>query len=53
MTNCYVEIVDYDTEVVVRRLGPHTRAAADRIEDGANINMNHEQFFTRIVEEDA
>lgn len=52
MTNFYVEIVDDETEEVVKRMGPHTERTADRIEDGVNINLNHERFFTRIVEED-
>lgn len=28
------------------------KAQLDRIEDGANINLNHEKFFTEIVEVD-
>ena len=52
MTHYYVEIVEYETEQVVDRIdcGASGRRA-DRIDDGVNINLNHERFYTRIVEE--
>lgn len=47
---CYVEIVrDKDGEVM-ERMGPMPAHRADRVESGANINLNHKDFHTRIVE---
>jgi hypothetical protein len=48
----YVEIVNYDTGEVVSRMGPMSEHKAGRVEDGANINLDHENYFTRIVTED-
>jgi hypothetical protein len=50
--NYYVEIVETDTDKVEKRMGPHTKQMANRIEDGVNINLNHEKYFTRVVEEE-
>lgn len=49
----YVEIVNSKTEEVVERLGPMPQRKADRTEDGVNINLNHIEFFTRIVPAEA
>ncbi len=44
----FIEIVDFQTDEVVKKLGPfpseRQREKADR---GVNINLNHERFFTR------
>lgn len=47
----YVEIVEYATEEVVKQSGPHSERRADKLDDGLNINLNHERYFTRIVSE--
>jgi hypothetical protein len=51
----YVEIVSYpneesEEESVVERRGPFSERKADRVDDGLNINLNHEAYYTRIVE---
>ena len=46
----YVEIVKHEKEEVVKRMGPMTEHKADKVDDGANINLNHEEYYTRIVE---
>lgn len=47
----YVEIVKYgDPEEVVKRMGPMSDRKADKVDSGANINLNHEKYYTRIVE---
>ena len=46
----YVEVVKYPDEVV-KRLGPMSERKADRVDGGLNINLNHENFYTRIVED--
>lgn len=52
MDTHYVEIVKYgDPEEVVKRMGPMSERQADRVDTGANINLNHEDYFTRIVSE--
>lgn len=45
----FVEIVRYENEEVIERRGPFSERRADKIDDGLNINLNHEEFFTRIV----
>ena len=45
----YVEIVNTKTGEVVKRMGPINERAADRVESGAMINLNHAEYFTRIV----
>lgn len=49
--NCYVEIVNTTTDEVVKRMGPMNERTAERVESGANINLNHDEYHTRIVEE--
>lgn len=46
-----VEIVEHATgEVVHRSANPMTERQADRADEGFNINLDHEHFFTRVVE---
>lgn len=47
----YVEVVNAKTNEVSRRLGPMSESKADRVESGILINLNHEDYFTRIVED--
>ena len=48
----YVEIVEFETEKVVKRMGGYTsERRADILDKGVNINLNHDKFFTRIVNE--
>lgn len=46
----YVEIVKHDTGEVVKRLGPMSERMAERVERGAHYNLNHGEYYTRIVE---
>jgi hypothetical protein len=47
----YVEIVEMATAKIEHAIGPMASLrGAERTERGANINLNHERFFTRIVE---
>jgi hypothetical protein len=45
----FVEIVEDSTEEVVKRMGPMRLRQAERVEDGASINLDHERFSTRVV----
>ena len=44
-----VEIVRISTGEVEHRI-QCVHSAPDRVEKGVNINLNHEEFFTRIVD---
>lgn len=45
----YVEIVSYETSEVVERMGPMEGRQAVRCANGIDINLNHDEFFTRVV----
>lgn len=45
----YVEIVKASSGEVVKRMGPMSERQADKVESGASINLNHKEYFTRIV----
>lgn len=45
----YVEIVRYEGEEIVKRMGPMSERKADKVMDGADINLNHEDYFVRIT----
>lgn len=49
----FVEVVKTESDEVVRRLGPHSERKADQIERGININLNDEDYHTRVVPEPA
>lgn len=52
MSQFFVEIVKYNKqETVVKRMGPLSERQAEKVDRGANINLNHEDYYTRIVEE--
>jgi hypothetical protein len=45
----YVEIVRASSGEVVEQMGPMSERQADKVESGVAINLNHEEYFTRIV----
>lgn len=48
----FVEIVKYEGDEVVKKLGPFSsERVAIRADSGANYNLNHEEYYTKIVEE--
>lgn len=49
----YIEIVSYETGEAVKRVEVtgKTENSIDKVERGININLNHEQFYTREAEE--
>jgi hypothetical protein len=47
----YVEIVEHEGDRVEKRMGPMSRYKAGKVERGAEINLDHEHYFVRIVEE--
>ena len=46
----FVEIVNTNTEAIVKRMGPMKERDAERVFAGASINLNHDDYFLRIVE---
>lgn len=48
-TAVYVEIVEFAGGKVSKRMGPMSRTKASKVQGGANINLNHKRFYTRIV----
>lgn len=48
----FVEIYELETNKVANRMGPHSESRANRIADGASINLNHERFAVRVVDEE-
>lgn len=47
-----IEVVEFDTGKVVKTLGPMGDRNAEKCDDGMQHNLNHQRFFTRIVEAD-
>jgi len=54
----YIEIVEWkgdadpSTDTVVKRLGPYAnQALASKADDGVTRNLNHERYYSRLVEE--
>lgn len=42
-----IEVVETKTGEVVKTFGPHLDRMCDRLENGVNINLDHDRFFTR------
>jgi hypothetical protein len=56
MGNWFVEVVAYSTlgECAMKRIGPcSSERDAEKVDRGVNINLNHERFYTRIVQDKA
>lgn len=45
-----VQIKRYGTDEVVEEIKADSERAAERVDDGVNINLNHDRFYTVIVE---
>jgi hypothetical protein len=45
----YVEIVSFDDGDVIKRMGPMPERKAERVDSGANINLDHANYYTRVV----
>lgn len=49
--NYYVEIVEQKTDHVEKRMGPMGERRAEIVERGASRNLDHDNYYTRIVSE--
>jgi hypothetical protein len=47
--NHYVEIVETKTNKVEKRMGPYSINKAEKVQSGAEINLNFESYHTRIT----
>ncbi|MFF2532352.1 hypothetical protein ACFVS2_25920 [Brevibacillus sp. NPDC058079] len=45
-----VVIKEYDTNVVVKEISCDSQREAEKVENGVNRNLNHDQFYTDIEE---
>lgn len=52
MTQVYVCIVEDATNKPSTVMGPMSEHRADRVERGASINLNHEEWHIDVIEED-
>ena len=50
MKNYYVEVVETETDKVVKRMGPMSEPKAFKVQGGLAINMDHDNYYTRLVE---
>lgn len=48
----YVEIREYETDRLEKRLGPMSERKADKVDDGLTRQLDHDRFYTVIVNED-
>jgi len=48
----YLEIIDMDTDAVIRRMdvSNKTETQIERIDNGLNINLNHDKYLTVVKE---
>lgn len=46
----YVEVVSYETGKVEERRGPFPERRAEKLADGMDVNLDHERYYTRVVE---
>lgn len=47
----HILIKSYEGEIV-KNMGPHSERSAEKIESGANRNLNHDKYFTLMLSEE-
>ena len=45
-----VVVVSFETTDVIKRLGPMSKAKAEKVDDSMQHNLDHARFYTRIVD---
>ena len=45
----YVQILTLDGDVLEEEMGPMSERKADRVEGGVMINLNHDEYWTRVI----
>lgn len=46
----FVEVVEFETDKIERRLGPMSERKADRVEDGILSTLDLDRYYTRVVD---
>jgi hypothetical protein len=46
----YVQIKEIETGNVIKEIESGSESRAERVERGVQINLNHERFYTSVVE---
>lgn len=47
-----VQVIAYDNSKVVKEIPCQSEASAQRVERGVNINLNHDGYYTQVVEDE-
>lgn len=47
----FVEVVEIETDSVVKRIECGSDRRAEKVEDGLTRQINHDKYFTRVVSE--
>jgi len=50
MNDWKVQIKSFDMDKTVKEVKCHSRRQADRADRAMNINLNHDEFYTNVVE---
>ena len=50
MNNYYVQILSFDNDRLIKEFGPTNERRADKIDDGLNINLDHNKYYTIITQ---
>lgn len=45
----YVQIRTFDDEKIVKEMGPFSEQKAEKVDEGVNINLNHDEYYTIII----
>jgi hypothetical protein len=48
-----VQVIDFSTKDVVKKFKDLNLRSAEKVETGVQINMNHEQYFTSIIDQES
>ena len=52
MNNYYVQIIGYDESEVIKEMGPMGENKAEKVDMGLNINLDHANYFTVVIQKD-
>jgi hypothetical protein len=47
----YVQIINRETKAVVKQIECASESLADRVYNGASINLNHDEYFLNVTDE--
>ena len=48
----YVQIINKETKAIVKQIACSSESLADRVYYGASINLNHDEYFLSVTNED-